>query len=298
MVPVLKWAGGKRKLLPQLIPLLPASFEHYYEPFLGGGAMFFHVASHWPRDKQSLFRWFLNDANPDLMNFYQSVTQNAGSVAAIASHYAQNHSPENYKRVRRLFNAMRVMLPELATPTLRWQHAAAFLYLNKTCFNGLYRVNQETGDYNVSGNDKATWRPDFATLNERLAAPGIALTRATLASDGFEKFFEYCIADADGSDCFFFVDPPYVDAKEKQLSFAGYQRAGWSHTDLRALALCLHRVDWHGARFMLTHLDTPLIRELFNHPDYNFTEVQAARSISCKGSTRKPVSEVVVRNYT
>lgn len=267
--PFLKWAGGKGKLLTQLSPLLPAGFEsmRYTEPFLGGGAMFFAFAP-WRE------AW-LSDVNPDLIGTYKAVRDDVEAVIAWLDE-PLTQSMSGYYDVREAFNGRDEQSP--------FQRAAWFIYLNKTCFNGLWRVNR-AGAFNTPRGDYEAPAYDYAALR----AASKALQGAMLNIGPFSEMLYDC-----GEGDFVYLDPPYVPAS-KTAKFTGYAKGGFAEYDQRALAKAFLAAHARGARMMLSNSDTPLVRDLYT--GMNVTQVSAARSINSKAGKRGPVAEVVVRNY-
>lgn len=300
--PIVKWVGGKQKLLPQLAPLLPRPLDihHYAEPFVGGGAMLFHVAKNWPADRKRLFRWNINDANADLMSFYSAVATNGHAVADVACRFASAHCAFTYGRARTIFNSMRpfVAEPALWNAELGAVHAGLFLYLNKCGFNGLYRTNRK-GEFNVAPNVDAKWRPKLSELKDELLFASCVLNNCARTSLPFQDFIEEqrlaAHAAFDPEHVFFFVDPPYINGD--QDGFTGYGPERWTADNLKALALCMRTLHAEGYRFMLTHVDTPLVRELFADHAYNLTRITTKQTISQTAEGRGERVELVIRNY-
>lgn len=267
--PFVKWVGGKGRLMSQLRPLLPRGVERmrHVEPFVGGGAMFF---ARQPR------RAVLSDINPDLVNAYRCLRDDvAGVIAALTELARVGHDPDTYYTVRARYNA-----GEGYGRPLR---AALFIYLNKTCFNGLYRVNQR-GRFNVPvGRYKNPAIVDVATLHAASAAlAGVDVRCAP---------FEEVLAGAEPGD-FVYLDPPY-EPVSSTASFTRYAQRGFTRQDqvhLRDVFGELHR---RGAAVMLTNSDVPLVRELY--AGFDVTPIRAARAINANPSRRGLVTELVIR---
>ena len=261
--PFLKWVGGKTSLLPELLRHVPARLRRYHEPFVGGGALFFALA---PR------RAFLSDGNGELVHCYQQVRDDVGAVLdALARHvYHRDH-----------FERTRALDPErLAGPA----RAARFIYLNKTCFNGLWRVNR-AGRFNV---------PIGRYRNPRFHDPS-ALIRASTALQGVtvrEAPFEKSLANAEAGD-FVYLDPPY-DPVSDTARFASYTANGFTWEDQQRLAHCCVVLNRRGVRFLLSNSATPRIRELYRGFEQRL--VRAPRFINSRGSARGCVDEVLVFN--
>lgn len=269
--PFLKWVGGKGKLLSQLLPLLPSGAERmrHVEPFSGGAAMFF------ARRPQ---RAVLRDFNRSLVDTYLSVRDDVDGVIAELELLQMSHAAGSYYGVRERYNGTR------SQP--RNERAAMFIYLNKTCFNGLHRVNRR-GEFNVpEGRYKNPRILDEAGLR----AASRALEGADIAQAGFEEMLDY-VKPGD----FVYLDPPYEPVSET-ASFTAYAAGdGFSRADQTRLRDVVAELDRRGAKIMLSNSDVPFIRELYAR--FRIDVVAAARAINCDARGRGLVSEVVVRNY-
>ncbi|MCA9533682.1 MAG: DNA adenine methylase [Myxococcales bacterium] len=269
--PFIKWVGGKGRLMAQLEPLLPRGVERmrHVEPFVGGGAMFF------ARQPE---RAVLSDINPDLVHVYRSIRDDVqGVIRALGPLAAAGNEPETYYAVRERYNA-----GEGRNKPLR---AALFIYLNKTCFNGLHRVNQR-GHFNVpAGRYK---NPTILDPSGLLAA-SVALAHADVRQAGFEEL----LSSARPGD-FVYFDPPY-EPVSTTASFTGYARDGFSQDDQTRLRDVFKELHRRGCKLMLSNSDVPFIRELYG--DFHISTIEAARAINSNGLRRGKVSEVVVRNY-
>ena len=270
--PFLKWVGGKGRLLTQLLPLLPPGVDRmrHVEPFTGGGAMFF------ARDPE---RALLCDLNASLVDTYLAVRDDVGSVIAELETLSLAHAATgNYYRVRERYNAERRDLTRI-------ERAAMFVYLNKTCFNGLHRVNRR-GEFNVpEGRYKNPRILDASTLRNASAA----LRRADIRHTGFEALLSLAMPGD-----FVYLDPPY-EPLSTTASFVGYGADGFSQVDQTRLRDVVNELDRRGCKIMLSNSDVPFIRSLY--AKYRIDTVAAPRAINCDAKKRGLVSEVVVRNY-
>ena len=269
--PFVKWAGGKGRLLSQLRPLLPSGVEHmrHVEPFVGGGALFF---SRLPA------RALLTDINPALVATYSAIRDDVHAVIAALRGLADRHSKESYYQVRERYNQAR----RVSTS----KRAATFIYLNKTCFNGLHRVNRK-GEFNVPVGSYKNPR----ILNENgLHAASYALRGAHLKCTPFDALLE----NAKPGD-FVYFDPPYEPVSQT-ASFTSYARDGFSREDQTRLRDVYRALDRRGCKLMLSNSDVHFIRNLYR--SFNIDTVAAPRAINCDAKKRGKVSEVVVRNYT
>ena len=268
--PFVKWVGGKGRLLSQLRPLLPAGADQmrHVEPFVGGGALFF---------SRQPSRSLLTDINPTLVATYTAIRDDVEGVIGGLRRLANRHSKESYYQVRERYNQGR----RVSTS----KRAAMFIYLNKTCFNGLHRVNRK-GEFNVPVGSYKNPR----ILNEDgLHAASEALQGADLRCAPFDALLE----NAKPGD-FVYFDPPYEPLSET-ASFTSYARDGFSRDDQTRLRDVYKALDRRGCKLMLSNSDVPFIRELYR--DFGVETVAAPRAINCDATKRGKVSEVVVRNY-
>ena len=263
--PFIKWVGGKTSLLHELLKHVPGrgSLRGYHEPFVGGGALFFAVQ---PR------RASLSDQNAELIHTYSQVRDDVYSVLdALARHiYEQAH-----------FTAVRALDPLTLGPAER---AARFIYLNKTCFNGLWRVNR-AGRFNVPiGRYKNPKFNDPATLiTSSHALKGVKITHAP---------FEESMAKAAPGD-FVYLDPPY-DPVSPTASFASYTAGGFSWEDQKRLAHACIVLNRRGVRFLLSNSATDRVRALYSGFEQRL--VKAPRFVNSKAGARGPVDELLVFN--
>jgi len=268
--PIVKWAGGKRRLLPQIEARLPADVDDrcHVELFVGGGALFFHRA---PR------RALLSDANVDLMQLYAAVRDDVEAVIGALHDLSQDLTAGAFYAIRERFNARE------ATRTAQ---AAMFLYLNRTCFNGLYRVNRK-GQFNVPHGRYKNPRVLYA---DDLRAASRALQGVLLHVGGFRDVAEVACEQDD----FVYLDPPYVPTSPT-ANFTSYAKGGFGEQDQRQLAATFADLAGLGCKVLLSNSDTPLVHDLYGA--WNVDVIEAPRSISRNGGGRGKVREVLVRNY-
>lgn len=259
--PILKWAGGKTQMLGDIMPKIPANYGKYIEPFIGGGALFFALNSN-----QSV----IADSNPELVNMYQQVANNVEQVIEYLHQY--RNTKEDFYSVR-----------ELDWNLLSKEEAAArTIYLNKTCFNGLYRVNKK-GQFNVPfGNYKA---PKFCD-EEALYAASEALKRATIVCGDYLTVLKEYAEPGD----FVFLDPPYLPISEYS-DFKRYTKEQFYEEDHVELAKEVLRLQELGCHVILTNSNHPLVHELY--AKYSIEVIQTKRYISCNGSRRKGEDVIV-----
>lgn len=273
--PFLKWAGGKGRLLAQLDSLFPKanSYKRYFEPFLGGGAVFFHLAS-----KNSNLESYLSDANFELINCYQAVKERPTELLALL---------ENMRNDKHFFYKVRA---QDITKMSETERAARLIYLNKTCFNGLYRVNRK-GQFNVPfGKYKNPRIADY----DGLARASALLERASLISGPFDA-----IAVKAKKGDFVYFDPPYQPLS-KTANFTSYTLTNFGMADQERLVALVGRLTEEGVKVMVSNSDTPELRAMYEGlglSSIHITTVQAARAINCHGDKRGAVSELVIRNY-
>lgn len=266
--PFLKWAGGKGQLMAQLQPLLPSrTVRRYFEPFVGSAALFFALRPE---------RATLSDVNAELVDCYRAVqTEVDGVIEALAAH---RYEEQAYYRVREQ-DPRTLSLPERAARTI---------YLNKTGYNGLYRVNR-AGRFNVPFGRYTN--PGFASREsvENLRACSRALAGVKLLVRDFGEV----VRDAREGDLVYF-DPPYVPLSETS-DFTAYVPGGFGPREQERLASVVHALSERGVLVMLSNSDTPVVRDLYAR--YRIDGVSAARSINSRANRRGKVAEVVVRNY-
>lgn len=266
--PFLKWAGGKGQLLSELLARVPTAFGSYFEPFLGGGALFFALYTQGRVDEAHL-----SDANSKLMDTYRAVRDEAEAVIAELPAFTND---------RELYYQVRSWRHDELGPARR---AARFIYLNKTCYNGLYRENQR-GEFNVPF---GRYRRPRICDADNLRAAALALRDAHLQSHDFDK-----VLDPAKSGDFVYFDPPYHPLSATS-SFTSYREEGFGPDEQRRLARAFQQLDRRGVYVMLSNSDTPLIRELYG--GYVVEQVEAARPINSKSERRGKISELIVRNY-
>jgi DNA adenine methylase len=263
--PVLKWAGGKSQLLPHILERLPEQIETYYEPFVGGGAVFFALAG-----KQRFQRAVLGDRNPNLVAVYQALKQDPDGVIERLRSYQKSHSEAAYYEVRK------------KKPRALVEKAARVIYLNKTGFNGLYRVNR-SGEFNVPFGRYENPR----ILNEpRLRAVAEVLAKVEIKLADFE---EICKMAKKGDAVY--LDPPYLPVSTTS-NFAEYHAEPFGLEEHERLAKVFDKLRKRGVCAVLSNSDTPDTRRLFDAP--NLEIVAARRAINSDHTRRGPVGEILV----
>lgn len=270
MTPLVKWIGGKRQLLPILKDNLPEKYNTYYEPFVGGGAL---LLSEHPES------FVVNDFNDDLVSLYLSVKDASKSLLELLDKYQSEYSHYSssfHYRVRH------------EKPESQIEKAARLVFLNKTCFNGLYRVNSK-GEFNTPWN-----RKEKVCLYDK---------------DNFFEVSQYFKDHCKGIFCgsweklwdmpqkgdFVYLDPPYDPIKDSGSKCTDYTSKGFTKEDQTKLSKWFKELTDRGVYVMESNHNTELIRDLYK--DFNIQVVFARRNVNCKGSSRGPVEEVLIKNY-
>jgi DNA adenine methylase len=268
--PFLKFVGGKRKLVPEIRARLPSNFadRRYIEPFVGGGAVFFAL-----QPKNAL----LADVNQDLIHCYAAVRDHVDELVRQLKVLEDAHGTLSYYSIREWYNT--------GQQGDFIQRAAWFIYLNKTCFNGVHRVNRK-GEFNVP---IGRYTNPSIVNEEGLRAASKALQGVDLLHSSFEALID----EARAGD-FVYLDPPYVPVSSS-ANFTSYAQGGFSEADQRKLAEVFSELDARGCKLMLSNSDTPLIRKLYS--TYACDMVLMSRSINSDSSSRGHVKEVLIRNY-
>lgn len=268
--PFVKWVGGKRDVIKKhLHKLLPESFNEYYEPFVGGGAMFLYL-------KPSTA--YVNDINKELMTTYEQIKQNHKSLINKLDEYKKNHCEDEYYIIRE------------KKPSNKLETAARFIYLNKTCFNGVYRVNSK-GKFNVPFNGKTISnlnlydKDNFINLSKYFSKNKIHFS--------CEDYLSFL--DKPNRGDFVFVDSPY-DYEDNINGFVSYNKKGFDKQDQINLANKLIELDKNGVLFMATNNKTSLVCNLYKC--FKIREIKTNRNVNSNGKNRKDVAtEVVITNY-
>lgn len=265
--PVLKWAGGKGRLLAQYQAHFPAQFNRYFEPFVGSGAVFFHLQNLQPGLSG---RARLSDTNDELINLYRVLQSRVDALLEKLAFHSRNNSPEYFYKIR---------AEKPRTPVTR---AARTIYLNRTCYNGLYRVNSK-GGFNVPYGRYTNPR---IVATERLLAAAAALQGVQLDVAPFQEVEKL----ARKGDLVYF-DPPYQPLSATS-SFTAYTRDSFGVPQQEQLAELFARLARKKVHVMLSNSDTPLVRELY--AGFRLIEVRAPRFINSKADRREAIGELLV----
>ena len=271
--PFVKWAGGKRQILDKLKSYVPDEFNTYFEPFVGGGALLFDLA---PKNA------IINDSNEELINVFNVLCDEKkyNKMCKYLNKYERKHDEEFYYEIRNIdrnkkkFNRLNDS-----------KRAARTIYLNKACFNGLYRVNSK-GEFNVPFGKKSKVNTydgeNLLNVHSYLTMNNVNF----LCTD-----FEDAVSTAKKGD-FVYFDPPY---DSDTSTFNSYTEDGFNKDEQRRLAKVFKELDKKGVKLMLSNHNTILIKELYK--DYNFHIIEAKRSINSNGKKRGKVEELIITNY-
>lgn len=271
VTPVVKWVGGKRQILSEIKKYIPKNISTYYEPFVGGGAVLFDLQPS---------KAVINDVNGELINLYQVIKDNVESlIKDLGKH--KNES-EYYYDVRSWDRD-----PAYYQGLSDVERASRILFLNKTCYNGLFRVNQ-AGQFNTPF---GRYKDPNIQNSDTLRAVSRYFNEADikLLNTDFEQAMKWCRRGS-----FVYFDPPY-DPVSDSANFTGYSSGGFDRNEqIRLKELC-DKLDNRGVKFLLSNASTEFIHDLYR--DYNIEIIQAKRAINSKGNDRGEVDEVLVRNY-
>ena len=271
VTPVVKWVGGKRQIINQIVEYIPKNFSTYYEPFLGGGAVLFEL-----QPKKAI----VNDINSELINLYQVIKNN---VDELIEDLKKHKKDENYfyqireqDRDKEQYNRF--------TPV---QKASRIVYLNKTCYNGLFRVNK-AGQFNTPyGNYKNPNIVNEYTL--RAVSNYFNKAQITFTCKDFEEALKGIRKGA-----FVYFDPPY-DPISDTSSFTGYDKGGFDKNQQIRLKKACDKLNEKGIKFLLSNSATDFIKELYD--GYKIQTIQARRAINSKSNKRGEIDEVLVMNF-
>ncbi|MDB9535316.1 DNA adenine methylase [Dolichospermum planctonicum CS-1226] len=263
--PFLKWAGGKTRLISQYKDYFPKHYETYYEPFLGGGAVFFYLQP---------FQAVLTDINADLILTYRCVRDNLRELITLLQYHQIRHNSDYYYDARNHHGGTDL------------EKAARFIYLNKTCFNGLYRVNSQ-GKFNVP---VGKYKNPGICQEEVLKLASFALKNVEIKQGNFDEVLNYAI----GSNDFVYFDPPYYPLN-RTSNFTAYSNFCFDDNQQIKLRDIFSKLANKGVKVMLSNSDCPFIRDLY--AGFNIHTILAARSINSHGQKRGKINELLVTSY-
>lgn len=266
-----KWAGGKKQLIEQFKPFFPKEIKRYFEPFVGGGAIAFYLL----KTHQEIEKIYLSDINEELITTYYIIKNNLEGLITLLKEYKKKHSKEFYYKIR-----------SQDVKTLnKIQIATRFIYLNKTCFNGLYRVNSK-GGFNVP----------IGSYKNPLICPEEDLREISklLRKDDTKVGQFYAVLKEAKKGDFIYFDPPYYPIN-KTSSFTTYTKEQFLDKEQKHLAEVFKELDKRGCKVMLSNNDVAFVRELYK--GFHLDIVKAKRMINCDATKRGKINEVVVTNY-
>lgn len=271
VAPVVKWVGGKRQLMKYLMLLLPKRIKNYCEPFVGGGALLFNIQ---PKNAH------INDINEELINVYNIIKNDVTSLIEELEKYKNGsenfYTVRDWDRDKRFYNTLSQV-----------ERAARTIYLNKTCYNGLFRVNN-AGEFNAPfgyyKNPNIVNAPTLKAVNSYFNAANINFSCCDYSN---------LLKELD-KNTFVYLDPPY-DPVSNTANFTGYSKGGFDRDAQIKLMNCCVELDKKGIKFMLSNSSTDFIKDIYSQ--YNITIVSAKRAINSVATGRGDVEEVVVRNY-
>lgn len=270
--PFTKWTGGKRQLLSVIKSLMPDNYNRYFEPFIGGGALFFDLA---PKTA------YINDFNSELINCYQQIKDNPKELIDLLTRHQTNNSKDYYLNLRSVDRDNRIneMSP--------MERAARIMYMLRVDFNGLYRVNSKN-QFNVPygryKNPKIVDETLILAISDYLNKNNIQILNCD---------FECAVKDVKSGD-FVYFDPPYIPLSETS-AFTSYTHEGFSYEEQVRLRDVFRKLDKKGAYVMLSNSSSPLVEELYK--GFNIHKVDANRTNGAKSSSRGKISEIIVTNY-
>lgn len=271
--PFLKWAGGKRQLIPIIKEFLPVKYTQYYEPFVGAGAVLFSI-----QPKKAV----INDTNSELINCYQVIKHSPEELLLMCQKHKERNSKEHYYKLRALDRSddFKNLSPQ--------ERAARIIYLNKTCFNGLFRVNS-SGQFNVPyGNYSNPSIADPAVI--RAVSSYLNQANVRILEGDFERAITTCRKGA-----FIYFDPPYHPISDTS-SFTGYSMDGFGEEEQIRLRDTCNKLSDRGCQVLLSNSNADFIRSLYDDSRYEIVEVKANRAINAVGSKRGQISELLIHN--
>ncbi len=273
--PFVKWAGGKRQLIPILNGNIPKSFGTYYEPFLGGGALLFHILTERNAQKCSI-----SDLNSDLVLTYTTIRNRIDELISSLKNHERNYQRDSktyYYSIRE------------SNPRNEIEKTSRLLFLNRTCFNGLYRVNSK-GKFNVPLGKYSN--PNIVN-EENLRSVSAILQSSKVAIKC--RDFESGLQDAKKGDLVYF-DPPYQPVSQT-ANFTSYTNKSFTYDDLNRLAKLCMKLDSKGCKVLLSNSDSKEVAEIFSKKPWKINRIQVNRSINSNSKKRTGHFELLIKNY-
>lgn len=273
--PFVKWAGGKRQLIPILNENLPKTFGTYYEPFLGGGALLFHILTERNAQKCSI-----SDLNSDLVLTYTTIRNRVDELISSLKNHERNYQKDSktyYYSIRE------------TNPKSEIEKTSRLLFLNRTCFNGLYRVNSK-GKFNVPlgryANPNIVNEENLRSVSEILQSSKIAIKC---------RDFKSVLQDVKKDDLVYF-DPPYQPVSET-ANFTSYTNKNFTYEDLNKLAELCMKLDSKGCKVLLSNSDSKEVAKIFSKESWKINRIKANRSINSNSKKRTGHFELLIKNY-
>lgn len=297
--PFLKWAGGKSQLIEQILQYLPneltrGSIQRYVEPFIGGGALYFHIAQVY-----NVEEYFISDVNEELIIAYKSIQKDVDSLIALLREMEQKYHHLTLNRQKEYFYTIRYELNE-KRPSINFseydkswiERTAQIIFLNRTCFNGLFRVNSK-GEFNVPF---GKYKKPLICFEDNLRAVSELLRKAKIHLGDFTECERFVT-----SDTFVYLDPPYRPIS-KTASFTSYSKFDFDDASQLRLASFFRLLDKKGAKLMLSNSD-PKNENPYDYffdntyQNFHIEQVRANRMINCNGDKRGAINELLIMNY-
>ena len=273
--PFVKWAGGKRQLIPILKENLPDSFGTYFEPFLGGGALLFHILTERPEQKCSI-----SDLNSDLVLAYVTIQKNVNALISSLKTHEKNYHKDSERYYYSIRNC---------NPRSEVEKTSRLLFLNRTCFNGLYRVNSR-GKFNVPLGRYTN--PNIVNEeNLRLVSKVLQSRRISITCRDFSSVLN----DAKKGD-FVYFDPPYQPVSST-ANFTNYTDKDFTDKDLLRLSKLCSDLDSKGCKVLLSNSDSKTVYEIFENKPWKIHKIEANRSINSNSKKRTGHYELLIKNY-
>jgi DNA adenine methylase len=273
--PFVKWAGGKRQLIPEIEKHLPEKFGSYYEPFLGGGALLFHLIS-----ENHNLKGYVSDLNSDLVLAYVTIRDKIDDLLKSL----QKHSENYFSNSKTYYYSIRESVPKSQV-----EKVSRLLFLNRTCFNGLYRVNSK-GKFNVPlgrySNPNIVQEDNLRTVNQFLNNNKISIRCQDFATT---------VESVKKGD-FVYFDPPYQPIS-KTANFTSYTNTNFGFNDLKRLAKVSNQLAKKGANVLLSNSSSKQVLDLFSKKNWNITKIEANRAINSDSKKRTGHYELLIKNY-
>ncbi|MCZ6584106.1 MAG: DNA adenine methylase [Thaumarchaeota archaeon] len=273
--PFVKWAGGKRQLIPILNKHIPKNFGSYFEPFLGGGAMMFHVFLNYPKQ-----RFIVSDLNSDLVLSYITIRDRVDELISSLKNHAKNYS----KNSNSYYYSIRD-----SEPKGQIEKTSRLIFLNRTCFNGLYRVNSK-GKFNVPlgryTNPNIVNEENLRSVNQVLKSKKIQISC---------RDFSTILDDVKKND-FVYFDPPYQPVSTTS-NFTSYTNRNFTYDDLKRLCELCEKLDSKNCKFMLSNSNSKEVLEIFSKNSWKIRKIEANRAINSDSKKRTGHSELLIKNY-